>query len=205
MIAFIDGTILEKHPDHVVVKTGGLGYLIEIPLTTFLALPSVGEAVQLHLFTLVREDAIRLFGFKNQSEKQIFQMFLGISRIGPKLALNILSGIEMDALKRAIVQQDVKTLSGIPGIGKKSAERILFEIKEKVDQLEDSIPSTALAGARERKSLADEVISVLLNLGYKKTDADSIVQKVIAEEPTEATLQSIIRKSLRVASGRKTE
>jgi Holliday junction DNA helicase RuvA len=157
----------------------------------------------LHILTLVREDAIRLFGFFSKQEKNLFDLLLGISRIGPKMALNILSGMELGRLKKAILTEDILALASIPGLGRKSAERIIFEIRGKKDILE-MISESDGSDKDIRKKEMDEIISVLQNLGYKQQVAENAVKKVLSElEATEdLPLDKLIKSALKVLSGR---
>src|ERR1700694_1439195 len=145
MIAFLRGTLLEKHPNQVIVDTGGVGYDVQIPVSTFSALPDAGLEVKLRIYTHVREDALLLFGFATADEKTIFEKLISISGIGPKLAITVLSGLATPDLLSAIRTGAVQTLVRIPGVGKKTAERIVLELKEKLDMLAGGVPSTATA------------------------------------------------------------
>ena len=144
MIALVRGTLAYKSIDHVIVDVGGVGYRLSIPLSTFYSLPESGE-VSLFTHTHVREDALLLYGFLTLEEKDLFVILIGISGIGPKLAINILSHIPAGELKRAIAAGDIKRLSGLPGIGKKTAERLVLELKDKV------VPAGGFAASSEKK------------------------------------------------------
>jgi holliday junction DNA helicase RuvA len=203
MIAYIEGTLLEKNPETAVVKTGGIGYRIEIPLTTFYSLPSRGESVTLHIQTVVREDSIRLFGFRNEEERQLFGLLLTISRIGPKLALNILSGMEFEPLRQAIIREDTATLASIPGLGKKSAERMLFELQGKADFMRTLGDTQTGSGEFIQEPQIHQVVSALTNLGYKEVNAEKAAKKAFSEGGSDTDLQSVIRRALFHLSGRK--
>jgi holliday junction DNA helicase RuvA len=202
MIAFIEGSILLKHPEYVVIVANNIGYHIEIPLQTYYALGDINNQAKLHIQMLVREDSIRLFGFKSIREKQLFQLFISISRIGPKLALNILSGMDPDSLIQVIVSEDIRKLSTIPGIGKKTAERILFEIREKISSI-DFIDDLNMQPINSLKSSSIlEAASVLTNLGYRKSDIEEALQKIKNENIDLNNLQIIIKMALKALSGR---
>ena len=200
MIALIRGTLAYKSIDHVIIDVGGVGYRLSIPLSTFYSLPETGE-VSLFTHTHVREDALLLFGFLSMEEKELFIILIGISGVGPKLAVNILSHIPVGELKRAIAEGDIKRLSGLPGIGKKTAERLVLELKDKVgplDELPASSDTTAVAGPT-RNTLINDVISALVNLGYKENTARKVLESMelapglTMEEALKGALKILVR------------
>lgn len=179
MIALIHGTLAYRSIDNIIVDVGGVGYQLHIPLSTFYSLPETGE-VSLFTHTHVREDALLLYGFLSMEEKELFVTLIGISGVGPKLAVNILSNIPALDLKRAIVGEDVKRLSSLPGIGKKTAERLVLELKDKIGPLEehpgeDGTPTAPTAASND---LIDDVLSALVNLGYKENLARKVLEKM---------------------------
>lgn len=168
MIALLTGLISHKSPDHIILDVHGVGYRVQIPFSTYYELPEEGGAASLHIHTSVREDAISLYGFRTRLEKSFFQLLIAVSGVGPKLARDILSNIQPAPLAQALVQGDLNKLATIPGIGKKTAERLVLELKDKVGKLDLSfLPA---AGSREipAEDVAEDVISALLNLGYKE-------------------------------------
>lgn len=174
MIAHLRGTLLAKSPQSVIVETGGVGYEVAISIPSFTALPAEGNEVSLLVHTHVREDALLLFGFMNATEKKLFEKLLGISGIGPKLALTVLSGLPPERLIAAIHGQDHATLTRIPGVGKKTAERIVLELKDKLENLAPtSIPGITTP-------VAEDVLSALVNLGYPRPAAQKGIETVIA-------------------------
>ena len=179
MIAFLRGTLLEKHPNQVVVDTGGVGYDVQIPVSTFSALSDVGSEVKLRIYTHVREDALALFGFGTADEKTIFEKLISISGIGPKLAITVLSGLATTELISAIRTGAVQTLVRIPGVGKKTAERIVLELKEKLDMVAGGAPAVATARtpATALTVIEQDVLSALVNLGCQRAAADAAVRK----------------------------
>lgn len=181
MIAHLRGRILEKSPNQTVVECGGVGYDVTISVATFSALPGEGADASLHVYTHVREDQIALFGFADRQEKRLFERLLTISGIGPKLAITVLSGISAERLVGAIRAQDHATLTKIPGIGKKTAERVVLELKDKLDDLAVVIPETT--GARHHGPAADDALSALVNLGYARPVAQRAIEAAIAKEP----------------------
>lgn len=194
MIALLSGELAYKAPDHVIVDTGGVGYRLFIPLSSFYALPDHGR-VRLHVHTHVTDDAIRLFGFLTREEKEMFTLLLGVSGVGPKLAVNILSGIPVGELRLALSQADIKRLSAIPGIGRKTAERLVLELRDKVGALEAATPA-AIARPAATGSALDDALSALVNLGYKEPQARKALAAV--ETAPGAALEDILKAALRV-------
>ncbi len=198
MIARIQGQVIEKRPGVLVVETNGIGYRIQVSLTTFYDLPELGEPVCLHTYTYVREDALQLYGFITSLEKELFQVLIGVSGIGPKLALNILSGIAPAALLAALSSGDLGRLVSIPGIGRKTAERMILELREKVQKMESRHAGPG-AGPQPKADTSEDVISALVNLGYKRGQAEKAVESVLKQIPG-AKLEEALKESLRVLS-----
>jgi Holliday junction DNA helicase RuvA len=180
MIAHLRGILLEKHPNQAIVEAGGVGYDVTIPISTYTALGEPGTEVRLRIHTQVREDAIALFGFTTAQEKTLFEKLTSVSGIGPKLAITVLSGIQAAELVRIIRGGDVPMLVRVPGIGKKTAERIVLELRDKLEALGagPAAPKTAAAGIIE--PLEADVISALTNLGAQPGAAEMAVRKAIA-------------------------
>jgi holliday junction DNA helicase RuvA len=199
MIAHLKGTLLTKATDSVIIDVNGLGYEVFVPLSTFYTLPEEqGHEISLHIHTHVREDAFLLYGFKTILEKRIFRILISVSGIGPKLGMNILSGIGPDALLTAIAQGDVARLQSIPGVGKKTAERIALELKDKARLIrpETDIPPAKIA-THEDSLIRDDAVSALVNLGYTLKASEKAVDKAIFA-PGEKSLEFIITEALRV-------
>jgi holliday junction DNA helicase RuvA len=177
MIALLRGVLLEKHPNQVIVETGGVGYDVTIPVSTFTHLPDPGAEVRLRIYTHVREDALALFGFFTQDEKTLFEKLIGVSGIGPKLAITILSGLAAPDLIQAIRRGAVDRLVRIPGIGKKTAERLVLELRDKLPAAtgEEAEPAAATLSAIDQ-----DVLSALLNLGCARPQAEAAVRKAKA-------------------------
>lgn len=176
MIAQISGTLAHKVPGEIVVDVGGVGYQVFIPLSVFYRLPDIGAPVSLYIHTHLREDALQLFGFQGLEEKQVFLLLNSVAGIGPKLAVNILSGIPADELAQAIKHGDQVRLVSIPGVGKKLAERMVVELRDKFTALE---PQTPPAAAQSNGSeLIHDAISALVNLGYRKVEVEKNVRDV---------------------------
>jgi len=185
MIALLTGRIASRNPDAVILDVNGVGYRVQIPFSTFYALPDNGTLLTLNIHTHVKEDAIHLYGFLSPEEKQFFQLLLTVSGVGPKLAKDILSNIQPDELASALVRGDINRLSAIPGIGRKTSERLILELKDKVIKLglvTASSKSSTLAPADP--SVRDDVASALINLGYK----EAVVLRTLAEFEAESDL-----------------
>jgi Holliday junction DNA helicase RuvA len=199
MIAHLKGTLLKKTTDSLIIDNSGVGYEVFVPLSTFYSLPEEDETINLHIHTHVKEDAFILFGFKTILEKKVFRLLITISGIGPKLAINILSGIGPDELIEAIARGDVVKLQSIPGVGKKTAERIALELKDKAGKISSdlSIPPVK-ARTPEDKTILDDALSALLNLGYPAKAASRAVEKAISGlADGEISLEGVIKEALR--------
>lgn len=197
MIALITGRLIEKEPMQVIVDVGGVGYELTIPVSTFYDLAEPGSEVTLRVHTHVREDALQLFGFRTAVEKRLFLLLTSVSGIGPKLAITILSGMVTEDLIRAITSGDLPRLVGIPGIGKKTAERMLVELKEKVQGLATG-QATAQTGRPllTRAELSEDLVSALVNLGYPETTAAKAATTALSELP-EGEFSTVLRHALR--------
>jgi Holliday junction DNA helicase RuvA len=177
LIARLSGTLLEKSPDRVVLDVGGVGYLAFVSFQTFQELPEAGDPASLLIHTHVREDAIALYGFCSPREKKLFEMLIAVSGVGPKLALVLLSGIPTDDLVAALAGADARRLTAVPGIGRKTAERLALELKEKAGKL-FAPPRPSASGVE-----LDDVVSALVNFGYKKSEADRVVDSLARSGP----------------------
>ena len=195
MIAHLRGRLLEKHPNRVIVDVNGVGYDVHVPLSTFYEMAEPGEEIALRIHTHVREDALLLYGFATPLELQIFERLISVSGIGPKLALAVLSGIEPNELVSAIRTANVARLTGIPGIGKKIAERIGLELKDKMASFvaaEMAVSHATAAG----ETLRDDVLSALINLGYHRPLAERAVDSAI-KKSTGSSFESVLKYALR--------
>ena len=184
MIAHLRGRLLSKTPNQAIVDCNGVGYDVAISVATFSELPAEGAEAALHIHTHVREDQIALFGFASMQEKRLFERLLTISGIGPKLAITVLSGISSDRLVTAIRGGDHATLTKIPGIGKKTAERVVLELKDKLDDL--AVPDLSTTGAAHHGPAADDALSALVNLGYLRPVAQKAIETAIEKNPAAA-------------------
>lgn len=202
MIAFIKGVVLEKNLTEVIVDVSGVGYRVALSLLSLARLPDVGQPVSLRIRTVVREDALDLYGFLSKPEEELFLLLTSVSHVGPKLAINVLSGLEVEQLTEAIGKGDVARLTKIHGVGKKTAERLVLELKEKVKLLVlEGTPSAGKSKPAKAPSALNDLISALVNLGYKEAQAEAAAQ--IAEERAgaEAPFEALFRESLKSLRG----
>jgi len=194
MIAHLRGKLLAKRPNQAIVETGGVGYDVTISVPTFSDLPAAGSEVALHIYTHVREDVIALYGFFRAPEKALFEKLITVSGIGPKLAITILSGMAADEMMGAIRQNDLARLTRIPGIGKKTAERMVLELRDKLPaQSEEAVAAPA------RNPMEEDVLSALTNLGYQRAVAEKAVM-VVARNGSSGSFDSMFREALAILS-----
>ena len=197
MIAHLRGRLLEKHPNRVIVDVQGVGYEAHVPLSTFYEMAEPGSDVSLRIHTHVREDALLLYGFATLLELQLFDRLISVSGIGPKLALAVLSGIEPNDLVTAIKRGDIARLTGIPGVGKKTAERICLELKDKLAAfVAAETPAAAAGAASAAGSLGTDVLSALVNLGYHRPLAERAVDAALKSNST-GTFEQTLKLALR--------
>jgi holliday junction DNA helicase RuvA len=197
MIASLTGRLASKHPGGVVIDVQGVGYDVLIPLSTYYRLPDPDQAISLAIHTHVREDALQLFGFLTNREKDAFLMLLSVSGIGPKLALSVISTLSIDDLAAAIRDDDYRVLASVPGIGKKSAARLALELKDKIEKLSSVTDHRATRAQEPSSRLMDDALSALVNLGYKPVDVKQIVKEVLAARNGETALEELIRETLK--------
>ena len=202
MIALISGKIVYKGISHVIVDVQGVGYRVFIPLTTFYELPGTGEPVTLHIHTNVKQDAINLFGFYTIQERDLFQLMISVSGIGPKMSMNILSGISAQELLGAISGGNVGKLIRIPGVGKKMAERLVLELKEKVVK-KMMMEESPQAGLQNRMDdiIAEDVLSALVNLGYKNNVAKDALDRALRSSEEKMEMDKLLKKTLKFLAG----
>jgi holliday junction DNA helicase RuvA len=199
MIAHISGNLLYRSPSHIIVDVQGVGYRIFISLTTFYEMPDVGQAVALHIHTHVKQDAIHLCGFLSPEERDIFQYMLTVNGIGPRLAINILSGISAGELLKSVAQGNVKRLTAIPGVGKKIAERLILELKDKMVKLIDAEKGD-IGAVSEFEGLQKDALSALINLGYKHQTAKEALD-AICGQASEFSLDMLLKQALKLLAG----
>ena len=197
MIAYLSGTLLSKNPQSLVVDINGVGYQIFIPLSTFYQLPDEMEKVGLHVYTHVREDTLQLFGFQTEMEKEVFLLLISVSGIGPKVALNILSGMGFKELLGAIVRADSEKISSIPGVGKKTSQRITLELKEKASKLAEGIEVALEQKVEVRdKEIYEDALSALINLGYASKAAKRAIEIALGRDQ-EMNIETLLKEALR--------
>jgi Holliday junction DNA helicase RuvA len=190
MICQLKGTLLEKHPTMIVVEVGGVGFSVHIPISSYERLGDPGVTVLLKTYLHVREDTLQVYGFLTDDERELFELLLGVSGIGPRLALSILSGRSSAEFRRAVADQDVDALSAIPGIGKKTAQRLVFELRE---QLAGAPPSLEEAG----EVALQEAEAALVSLGYRASEAKRLLRKAGSTVPSGASVEEVIKAALR--------
>lgn len=177
MIGYLKGRVIQKKPTQIIIEANGIGYLVNIPLSTFYTVDKKDE-VELFIYTRVREDQIALYGFANIEEKEFFEKLISVSGIGPKAALTLLSGLSLEELYEAIGKQDARCLSKIPGIGAKTSERIVLEMKDKIKKREEKL-LVQLSTANKLEEIRSDLINALINLGYNNNESRNIVDKVL--------------------------
>jgi Holliday junction DNA helicase RuvA len=199
MIALLRGRVLDKQPNRIILDVSGVGYDVQIPLSTFYEVGEEGTEVSLRIYTHVREDALQLYGFISDVERQVFERLIGISGIGPKLAIAVLSGMDSRELIVAVQRADVARLTGIPGIGKKTAERIVLELKDRLTQLAaPAVVGPAAPSTGDR--LRIDLLSALQNLGYHRQQVERVITSVTSAadaSAAEVTFEQALRNALR--------
>lgn len=199
MYAYLNGKLAEKAATSVILDVNGVGYQIQIPLSTYEALPVLGQAVRLLTHFVVREDVQALYGFYTEAERDLFKLLLSVTGIGPKMSLTILSGISLSQLRRAIVDGEIDTLKQISGVGKKTAERIIVELREKlVLQGDHHSQEAAVPGRKGDEALIEDSLEALVALGYRKQNAKAAIDKVLKDQkPEKISVEALIRASLK--------
>jgi len=201
VIAWLEGVLRERAPTRVVLDVRGVGYELQIPLSTFAALPDAGKTIALHVHTHAREGSLQLFGFATPLERTAFELLLRASRVGPKLAQTVLSGIAAVDLLRAIRDGDAALLRAVPGVGAKMADRILVELRDRADELAAALGTSAAGELRGQLASAagarSQALSALLNLGYSKAQAEHILNDVEGEIGADASIEAYVRAALK--------
>ena len=194
MIAHLKGKLDYKSPEHSIVDVNGVGYKVFTPLSTYYALPQLGESVSLRIHTRVREDDLKLFGFLTEEEQSIFEKLITINKVGPKLALGILSSMSPSDLLTAVMNKDAVRLSAIPGVGKKTAERLALELKDKLADI--AVDMEHRPDADHQDGFYEDALSALVNLGYKKPQAEKALKYAYDQNGKESSLEDLIKESL---------
>jgi holliday junction DNA helicase RuvA len=202
MIAHLTGKLIQKQPNSVIIDVGGVGYELIVPLSTFYELGETGTEVSLRAYTYVREDALQLFGFKSDGEKRLFLLLTSVSGIGPRLAITLLSGLSPEEIIQAIRENNLARLVSVPGVGKKTAERLVVELKDKVATAvwtEVAARAAASSGSSQSSALRDDVVSALVNLGYQRPAAERALNDALKDEPS-ASFEGALKRALRTLS-----
>jgi len=200
MIASLRGTLLEKSVSSCVVEAGGVGYLVSVSGPTARELPARGEEVFLRTRQVVREDALMLFGFTDPEELRLFDLMIGVSGVGPKLALAVLSGLKPQALARAIREEQLGALVAIPGVGRKTAERLVVELRDKLEAAPVAAAAAREGGVLPRSERYDDAVAALTRLGYTAAQAQEVVRKTAADSEAALSVEDLVRRSLAVLS-----
>ncbi len=200
MIASLRGNLVRKRPDEVILDVGGVGYRLFCPLSTFYTLPDEGQPARLHVHTHLRDDALHLFGFATPLELLVFRRLISVGGIGPKLAVNILSGIGPEELVAAVGRSDLARLTAVPGVGKKTAERMIVELKDKLGPLAAARPTDEPRPVAATDAFQD-ACSALSNLGYTAAAARRALDRAVAEGGTDLTLEDLLRLALKRLAG----
>lgn len=205
MIAHLSGTLLSKQPNSVIVDVGGVGYELIIPVSTFYELEATGANTQLRVYTHVREEALQLYGFKTARERELFLQIISVSGIGPKIAITLLSGMGANEIIASIRTNNLARLTSIPGVGRKTAERLVMELRDKITALSSPALEEEFAGEGGQRAgsspdaIRDDALSALLNLGYQKTAAEKAIKAAI-DEGGDLSVELILRRGLRSLS-----
>jgi len=201
MIGRLRGVLVSKHPPHLLLDVGGVGYEVEAPMTTFYQLPDCGENLLLHIHMVVREDAQLLYGFYSENERHLFRTLIKINGVGPKLALTILSGVSSDEFTRCIIESDARSLTALPGVGKKTAERLIVELRDRLgDDIKTTLPGSESADRLKAQPAnpVSDAVSALISLGYKAQDASHMVRTTASEGmTTEAIIKAALQATVR--------
>ncbi len=185
MIGFLRGRILRRSPQHIILDVGGVGYIVQIPISTFERLKGTDSEVSLHIHTVFKEDSLQLYGFFTEEEREIFTTLLNVNGIGPKTALNIISYLPPEGLRKALQDEDIKSLTKIPGLGKKTAQRIILELRDKIpDKM------------KKEDRVYDDALSALVNLGYQKAQAREALE--VVQKKGLVSIEDILREALRI-------
>ncbi|MCK4224623.1 MAG: Holliday junction branch migration protein RuvA [candidate division Zixibacteria bacterium] len=199
MIAYLEGKLIEKSPTHLILEVGGVGYSINIPVSTYSHLGETGQTVKVLTYQHVREDELKLYGFSSQPEKELFELLISVNGVGPRLALSILSCISVNEFQRSVLQEDLDVLTTIAGVGKKKAQRLIVELKEKLSKVDLG----EKRDLKEREAVwvpaQDEAVLALVSLGYTKFDAKKVLERVTKEVKEVLPVEELIKRALKYA------
>lgn len=199
MIGYLNGKLVEKAPTHILLEVNGIGYEVNIPLSTYDKLGQIGSSIKVHTYFHVREDVQRLYGFVTEEERELFRLLISVSGVGPKVALAMLSGSSVEVLKSALANADIAMLTQIPGIGKKTAERVALELKEKIGAVPSLVAGQDRSGKSKEELLLNDALSALVSLGYRPTAAREAVQKALSSIlKDDLSVEELIREVLKL-------
>jgi Holliday junction DNA helicase RuvA len=199
LIAYLEGKLIEKNPTHLVLEVNGVGYSVNTPVSSYTNIGEVGEIVKVLTYQYVREDELKLYGFSSRQEKALFELLISVNGVGPKVALGILSSISVEDFQRSVLREDLDVLTHISGVGKKTAQRLIVELKEKLGKVDLEIEKEAELKERIGAPIEEEAISALVSLGYNKFDARKAVQRVNSEGEESLPIEELIKKALKYA------
>ena len=199
MIAYLEGKLIEKNPTHLILEVNGVGYLVNIPVSTYSNLGEAGGMVKVLTYQHVREDELKLYGFSTKPEKELFELLISVNGVGPRLALSILSCVSVNQFQRSVLQEDLDVLTTIAGVGKKKAQRLIVELKEKLSKVD--LGEKVDLSAKEIVSIPaqDEAISALVSLGYTKLEAKKALERVIKDIDEILPVEELIKRALKYA------
>jgi Holliday junction DNA helicase RuvA len=196
LIAYLEGKLIEKNPTHLILDVNGVGYSVNIPVSSYSRLGEIGEIIKILTYQHVREDELKLYGFSTKSEKELFELLISVNGVGPRVALGILSSISVEDFQRSVLEEDLDVLTHISGVGKKIAQRLIVELKEKLTKVNLKAEKGVEIKERIGVSVEDEAISALVSLGYNKFDARKAVEKVSSESKESLPIEELIKRAL---------
>ena len=199
LIAYLEGKLIEKNPTHLVLEVNGVGYSINIPLSSYASVGEVGQSVKVLTHQYVREDELKLYGFASRQEKGLFELLISVNGVGPRVALGILSSIPVADFQRSVLGEDLDVLTHISGVGKKTAQRLIVELKEKLGKVDLGVEKVIGVKDKIGAPVEEEAILALVSLGYNKLDARKAVQKVDSESKESLPIEELIKRALKYA------
>lgn len=198
LIAYLEGKLIEKNPTHLILEVNGVGYSISIPVSSYANIGEVGEIVKVLTYQHVREDELKLYGFSSHQERDLFELLISVNGVGPRVALGILSSISVEDFQRSVLAEDLDVLTHISGVGKKTAQRLIVELKEKLGKVDLGVDK-GLAVKERIDTSVEEAVLALVSLGYNKLDARKAVQKVSSESEESLPIEELIKRALKYA------
>jgi Holliday junction DNA helicase RuvA len=199
LIAYLEGKLIEKNPTHLILDVNGVGYSVNIPVSSYSHLGEIGVTVKVLTYQHVREDELKLYGFSSRQEKDLFELLISVNGVGPKVALGILSSISVENFQRSILEEDLDVLTHISGVGKKTAQRLIVELKEKLSKVDLGVEKGVEIKERIGASVEDEAVLALVSLGYNKFDARKAVGKVKSESEESLPIEELIKRAFKYA------